>query len=97
MIADPFKILKRHIVTERTTSLKEANSDYVFEVDKAANKLTVKQAVEKAFGVKVDHVRTMIVAGKVKRMGRYEGKTSTWKKAIVRLKDKHTIIMFENM
>lgn len=97
MSVDPHKILVRHIVTERTTALKEMNSDYVFEVSKLANKLTVKEAVEKAFNVKVDHVRTMVVAGKVKTLGRHKGRTSTWKKAIVRLKDKQTISMFENM
>jgi len=97
MSVDPHKVLVRHIVTERSTALKEANSDYVFEVAKAANKLTVKEAVEKAFNVKVDHVRTMNVAGKVKTLGRNRGRTPSWKKAIVRLKDKQTISMFENM
>lgn len=92
-----FDIIKSHLVTERTTTLKEANAEYVFEVDRRANKHAIKEAVEQAFNVKVDRVRTMIVPGKVKRMGRYEGKSSTWKKAIVRLKDKQTIGMFDNM
>ena len=97
MSVDPHKILVRHIVTERSTALKAANSDYVFEVTKSANKLKIKEAVEKAFNVKVDHVRTMVVAGKAKTLGRYQGRTPSWKKAIVRLKDKQTISMFENM
>lgn len=91
------QIIRSHIVTERTTGLKTANNEYVFEVDKRANKHAIKEAVERTFNVKVDEVRTMIVAGKIKRMGRYEGKSSTWKKAIVRLKEKQVISMFENM
>lgn len=97
MSFDPHNIIKLHVVTERTTALKEANSEYVFRVDKRASKQTIKQAVEQIFKVKVERVHTMIMPGKTKRMGRYEGKTPTWKKAIVRLKDKQTISMFENM
>jgi len=97
MSHDPRHIIKAHIVTERSTRLKEVNGEYVFEVDKRANKHVIKVAVEKAFKVKVDKVRTMIMPGKIKRMGRNEGKTPTWKKAVVRLKDKQTIGMFENM
>ena len=97
MSLDLHRIIKSHVVTERSTALKEANSEYVFEVDKKASKPVIKEAVERAFGVKVDRVHTMIMPGKVKRMGRYEGKTSTWKKAVVRLKDKQVITMFENM
>ncbi len=97
MTVDPHLIIKRHIVTERSSRLKESFSEYVFEVDKRASKGAIKQAVETAFKVKVGDVRTMIMPGKVKRMGRYAGKTSTWKKAIVQLKDKQTIGMFENM
>ncbi len=97
MSHDPRRIIKSHIVTERSTQLKEANGEYVFEVDKRANKHVIKTAVEKAFKVKVEQVRTMIMPGKIKRMGRNEGKTPTWKKAVVRLKDKQVISMFENM
>jgi large subunit ribosomal protein L23 len=97
MSLDPHNIIKSHLVTERSTALKEANAEYVFEVDKKANKHAIKEAVEKAFSVKVERVRTMIMPGKIKRMGRNEGKTSTWKKAIVRLKDKQVIGMFDNM
>ena len=97
MSSDPHRIIKSHIVTERTTILKETLGEYVFEVDKRANKHAIKEAVEQAFNVKVDRVRTMIVPGKVKRMGRYEGKSPTWKKAIVRLEAKQVISMFDNM
>ena len=97
MSFDHYKIIKSHIVTERTTALKQKNNEYVFEVEKRANKYHIKEAVERVFNVKVAEVRTVIVPGKTKRMGRYEGKSSTWKKAIVRLKDKQVISMFENM
>jgi len=97
MSLTPHQIIKTHIVTERTTKLKATLSEYVFEVDKRANKHAIKEAVEKVFNVKVEEVRTLIVPGKIKRQGRYEGKSSTWKKAIVRLKDKQVIGMFENM
>lgn len=97
MSFDPRTIIKRYIVTERSTALKEAGGEYVFEVDRRANKHAIKEAVEKAFNVKVAGVRTMIMPGKIKRMGRFEGKTSTWKKAVVALQEKQTISMFENM
>ena len=97
MSVQPRQIIKRHLVTERTTSLKEANNEYVFEVDKRANKHTIKTAIESAFNVKVADVRTMIMPGKIKRMGRFEGKTATWKKAVVKLQANQTISMFDNM
>ncbi|MCD6250489.1 MAG: 50S ribosomal protein L23 [candidate division Zixibacteria bacterium] len=97
MSSDPYRIIKLHIVTERSTVLKESLSEYVFKVDKRANKHAIRDAVEQIFKVKVDRVHTMIMPGKMKRMGRYEGKTPTWKKAIVRLKDKQVISMFDNM
>jgi large subunit ribosomal protein L23 len=84
-------------MTERASKLRELNNEYVFEVDKKANKQMIKQAAEKLFKVKVEDVRTMIVPGKTRRMGRYEGKTATWKKAIVRLKKGEVISMFENV
>ena len=97
MSQDPRQIIKTHIQTERTTMLRETNNEYVFEVDKRANKHVIRQAIENAFRVKVDSVRTMIVAGKLRRQGRSEGKSPTWKKAIVRLKKGESISMFENV
>lgn len=97
MIADPRYIIKSHIATERTTILKQNNNEYVFEVDKRANKYQIKTAVEKTFKVKVDSVRTAMVPGKLRRMGRFEGKSGTWKKAIVRLKKAQSITVFENV
>lgn len=97
MSFDLRRILKTHIVTERSSLLKENNNEYVFEVEKSANKHVIKDAVEKVFNVKVETVRTMVMPGKMKRQGRYEGKTPTWKKAVVRLKKNQVIGMFENM
>jgi large subunit ribosomal protein L23 len=77
-------IIKRPIITERTTDLMSENK-YVFEVDSKANKTAIKQAVEAIFDVKVESVSTMNVKGKPKRMGRYVGKRKDWKKAIVKL------------
>jgi large subunit ribosomal protein L23 len=97
MSVDLRAIIKAPVATERSTTLRAKNREYVFEVDKRASKYTIKTAIEKMFNVKVADVRTMIVPGKVKRMGRYEGKSSTWKKAIVRLKKDQTISIFENV
>ncbi len=94
---DPHKLLLSHVTTERTTRLLEDNNEYVFKVARVANKFQIKGAVEKAFKVKVDSVRTMVVQGKLKRMGRNEGKRPTWKKAIVRLKSGESISIFENV
>ncbi len=93
---DPYKVVKSHISTERSTRLRELNNEYVFEVDKQANKQTIKAAVQDLFKVKVATVRTIVMPGKIRRMGRYEGKTPTWKKAIVRLKKDQVITVFDN-
>jgi len=97
MIADTRQIIKSHISTERTTLLKTKNNEYVFEVDKRANKYQIKMAIEQMFKVKVASVRTAVVPGKLRRMGRFEGKSGTWKKAIVRLKPSQAIAVFENV
>lgn len=94
---DPRMILKSHLATERSTLLRQQNNEYVFEVSKEANKYTIKQAVETAFKVKVSTVRTMVMPGKTRRQGRNEGKTPTWKKAIVRLQSGEVISMFDNV
>ncbi|GGE20932.1 50S ribosomal protein L23 [Marinithermofilum abyssi] len=83
---DPRDIIRRPLVTEKSTDLMEEKK-YVFEVDKRANKTEIKQAVEQIFGVKVAKVNTINVKGKKKRFGRYQGFTSNRKKAIVQLTD----------
>ena len=94
---DAYKIILSHITTERTTRLRDANNEYVFKVNRGANKHKIRQAVEEAFKVKVDTVRTMIVPGKLKRMGRFEGKRPAWKKAVVKLKPGEVITIFESI
>lgn len=89
-------ILVKPIVSERSVTQMEENK-YTFKTDKKANKIEIKRAVEDIFNVKVVEVKTMIVKGKVKRMGRYQGKRPDWKKAIVTLQDGDKIEMFDGM
>lgn len=82
---DPTEIIVRPILTEKMTNLKELNNQYAFQVDRRANKIDIKKAVEQKFDVTVTNVRTVNVRGKKRRMGRFEGKRAQWKKAIVTL------------
>jgi large subunit ribosomal protein L23 len=82
---DARDVLKRPVISEKSVGLVEENK-YSFWVDPAANKIEIKAAVEKMFKVKVVDVRTMNVEGKMKRVGKYTGKTADRKKAIVTLK-----------
>jgi large subunit ribosomal protein L23 len=77
--------IRQPLITEKSTILKEATGVYCFRADIRANKIEIAQAVEALFGVKVAEVRTAIVRGKMRRMGRFEGKKANWKKAWVRL------------
>ena len=95
MTHDPRQIIRAHRTTERTTDLRTKNNEYVFEVERTASKHAIREAIESAFKVKVAEVRTMRVPGKRRRMGRNEGTTPIWKKAIVKLKDGEVISMFE--
>lgn len=92
---NPRDIIKRPVITERSTDLMEQNK-FTFEVALKANKTEIKKAVEEIFGVKVEKVNTIRVPGKKKRVGRHIGMTSEWKKAIVTLAaDSKTISFFE--
>jgi large subunit ribosomal protein L23 len=79
-------VIRRPLVTEKTTLLREDGRSVVFEVARSANKIDVKRAVEKLLGAKVDSVRTANTQGKLKRQGRFVGRRSDWKKAYVTLK-----------
>jgi len=79
------QIIKRPLVTEKAVLMKDTDNVVAFEVAMNSNKIEIKQAVERAFNVKVQDVRTMVVAGKVKRFGRNFGKRSNVKKAYVTL------------
>lgn len=93
----PYDVIIRPIVTEQSM-MGTSEKKYTFEVHKDANKTEIRQAVEAIFGVKVDKVNTMNVDGKVKRQGKYIGKTSSWKKAIVKLAaDSKDIEFFEGI
>ncbi len=93
---DVYQIIKRPIITEKTTKLKEENK-YVFEVHPKANKQMIKNAVEKLFNVKVLDVKTMNMKGKLRRLGRFEGYKPNWKKAIVKLAKGQTIKLLEEL
>ena len=90
-----FDVLKAPKMTEKTLSLKELTNQYAFEVNPRANKVQIKDCIEKTFKVSVVGVRTMNVRGKKKRMGKYQGYKSSWKKALVTLKQGDTIEYFE--
>lgn len=92
---DLSKVIVRPLITERGTDNREQYNQYSFQVAVAANKLEIRQAVEHFFGVKVTAVRTMNYRGKIKRMGRHEGKRADWKKAVVTLAKDDTIDLFE--
>ncbi len=97
-MANVYDIVIRPIITERSMA-DVANKKYVFEVAKTAGKIEIKEAVEKAFGVKVAKVNTLNVGGKKKRVGGGRpGVTRSWKKAYVQLtEDSKTIELFEGM
>ena len=79
------EIIRRPLITEKSTELRDDNNIVAFEVDRRANKIDVKRAVETQFKVKVSEVRICRVHGKVRRQGRYVGRRPDWKKAYVRL------------
>ena len=89
-------IIKRPLyLTEKGSALRESFNKYSFEVDVHANKIDIKDAVETLFKVSVRDVRTLVVRGKMKRMGRGLAKTRNWKKAVVTLKEGDSIDFFE--
>ena len=90
-----YEVIRRPLVTEKSTQQKEASRQYAFEVNRRANKNEIQSAVERLFKVKVLEVRTCNVLGKVKRLGRKYGKRPDWKKAIVTLKEGDRIEFFE--
>lgn len=81
-----YDVLIGPLLTEKGAMLKDKQNKALFRVAKGANKIEIKKAVEVIFKVKVDHVATVNCKGKMKRMGKYEGKRSDWKKAVVSLK-----------
>jgi len=91
-----YEVLRRPVITEKNTAL-QAQGKYAFEVAGEANKHQIKQAVEKAFKVKVSAVNVMTVPGKTRRVGRRQVLTRSWKKAIVTLQSGDKIEFFEGV
>ena len=89
-----YDVIRRPLITEKTTSLKETQRSVCFEVHRDATKPEIKKAVEAFFGVKVEDVRVANMHGKVKRQGRYVGRRPDWKKAYVVLKKGEKMIEF---
>lgn len=92
---DRHDLIIRPLLTEKSTLLREKRNQVCFEVQRDATRTAVKQAIEATLNVKVDRVNLMNVEGKVKRLGRFVGKCSNWKKAIVSLKAGETLKIFE--
>ncbi|MGB4222278.1 MAG: 50S ribosomal protein L23 [Syntrophorhabdus sp.] len=90
-----YDIVVRPIITEKSSLLKDAGNQYVFEVQRDANKIEIRKAVEKLFKVKVVSVHVANNEGKKKRVGRFTGKKPDWKKAIIKLNPKDKITIFE--
>ena len=95
MIAN--EIIKRPLITEKTSIQKELYNQLTFEVDRRANRIEIKRAVETVFSVRVSAVKTIQVTGKIKRRGRILGKRRDWKKAIVSLMPGERIDFFEGV
>ncbi|MEI6258340.1 MAG: 50S ribosomal protein L23 [Deltaproteobacteria bacterium] len=90
-------IIKRPIVSEKSTMQKEVSNQLSFEVDRKANRIEIKKAIQSLFSVQVDAVRTLQIKGKYKQRGRIIGKRRDWKKAIVTLKPGERIEFFEGI
>ena len=80
-------VIRRPLITEKTSILREDGRTLVFQVAPDANKIEIKRAVEQLFGAKVASVRTSIAHGKIKRQGRFAGQRPDWKKAFVKLRE----------
>ncbi len=94
---DLTQIIKRPLVTEKGTMLREKSNQVMFAVDVDANKIEIKQAVEALFNVHVEDVKTMNRSGKAKRHGQHAFKRAAWKKAIVKLKTGESIEFYEGV
>ena len=90
-----FDVIKRPVKSEKGEMIRRENNEYVFEVDRRANKIEVRQAVEKIFDVKVVSVNTLVIKAKNKRFRQSIYKTSIIKKAVVKLKDGEQIAGFD--
>ena len=92
-----YHIVKKALITEKSTLAREEANKYVFEVDRRANKIEIVNAIEKLFKVKVLDVHVMNVTGKKKRLGRVVGQKRSWKKAVVTLAPGNRIEIYEGV
>lgn len=90
-----YDIVLRPIITEKSSLVKESANHYVFEVHRDVNKIEIKKAIEKLFKVKVISVKTSVIDGKTRRVGKFSGKKPDWKKAVVKLSPKDKLTIFE--
>lgn len=90
-----YDVIKRPIISEKSTALAEVANRYAFEVAPQANKQEIREAVQALFNVKVREVRTMVMHGKMKTVGRFQTKRSNWKKALVTLAEGQKIDFFQ--
>jgi large subunit ribosomal protein L23 len=90
-----YDVIKKPLITEKTTMEKDARNIIAFVVHRDANKIEIKESVEKLFKVEVTAVKTATVAGKIKRVGKQVGKRGNWKKAYVTLKEGSSVDFFE--
>ncbi len=97
MKKNPRQIIRRPLITERAAQLQEESNKHLFEVRGDANKIEIKRAVEEIFQVEVVKVNTTSVHGKMKRLGRFQGRRANWKKAIVTLAQGQRIDIYEGV
>ncbi len=93
----PYEVVLRPLLTEKGTRLKDEGNQYVFKVARTATKVEIKRAIEQLFKVTVLDVRTLRVRGKVKRLGRFQGRRADWKKAVATLKTGESIELYEGV
>ncbi len=93
----PYQVVRKPLLTEKGTRLKEEGNQYLFRVAQTANKIEIKQAIEQLFKVTVLNVRTLRIRGKTKRLGRFQGRRPDWKKAIATLKEGDSIELYEGV
>ena len=86
MTKNPYQVLKKPVITEKSVDAKERARTLCFQVDRHATKVDIREAVQTVFKVKVDSVRTAVYEGKTRRRGRTQGRRPDWKKAYVKLK-----------
>ena len=94
---DIYQIIEKPLVTEKGSAMLSSGNWVVFRVHLEANKIQIRDAVQKVFDVKVLHVNTQVVQGKRKRFGKNIGQSKTWKKAMVQLKEGEKIEIFEGV